>query len=69
MSGSMLAGTAEHRLASIETALSIQSDHDVEEVRAIVEQAERMCFVLDSLQRPHDVSRTTTLNGEPLAPS
>lgn len=66
MSGSILGGTAEHRLVSVETAISIEADHDADTVRSVVDQAERMCFVLDSIERPHTVTRTTTLNGAPL---
>ena len=66
MSGSILAGTAEHRLDSIDTELDVTSDADPDTVAAVVDQAERMCFVLDALERPHSVSRTASLNGQPL---
>jgi len=66
MSGSILAGTAEHRLVSLETMLAIEADHDAEVIRSLVNQAERMCFVLDSVRQPHEVTRTTTLNGSSL---
>lgn len=66
MSGSILAGTAEHRLEGIESALEITADADPEKIAAVVDQAERMCFVLDALQRTHPVDRTTSLNGAPL---
>ena len=66
MSGSILAGTAEHRLESMETSLEISSEADAETIAAMVDQAERMCFVLDALQRSHPVSRTASLNGRPL---
>ena len=66
MAGSILRGTAEHRLDGIETSLAITADADAETIAAMVDQAERMCFVLDSLQRPHSVTRTTLLNGKPL---
>jgi uncharacterized OsmC-like protein len=66
MSGSILAGTAEHRLEGIETSLEITADAEPEKVAAIVDQAERMCFVLDALQRSHSVSQTASLNGQPL---
>lgn len=69
MSGSMIAGTAEHRLQSMETALDITSDADRDTIASIVDQAERMCFVLDALQRSHTVTDTTTLNGQPLQDS
>lgn len=66
MSGSILAGTAEHRLVSLDTHLEIEAGHDVEVIRAVVDQAEKMCFVLDSIERPHAVSRRSSLNGSPL---
>lgn len=66
MSGSILAGTADHRLESIETELDITADADPEKFAAVVDQAERMCFVLDALQRTHSVARTATLNGQGL---
>ena len=61
----MLAGTAEHRLEAIDTALAITAGPDVApaDVASMVQQAERMCFVLDAIQRPHAVTRTTSLNG------
>ncbi len=61
----MLAGTAEHRLEAIDTALAITAGPDIApaDVGAMVEQAERMCFVLDAIQRPNAVTRTTSLNG------
>lgn len=68
MSGSILAGTAEHRLDRVETDLSITAPGaSSETVAAMVDQAERMCFVLDALQRTHTVDRRSALNGEPLA--
>lgn len=66
MSGSILGGTAEHRLDSIDTSLDVTSDADADVIAAVIDQAERMCFVLDALQRPHSVTRTASLNGEPL---
>ena len=63
MSGSILAGTAEHRLVSVETSLEVEADIEAAVMASVVDQAERMCFVLDALQRPHEVTRTTTLNG------
>lgn len=67
MSGSILAGTAEHRLDDVETSLEITSDADPGDIAAAVDQAERMCFVLDALQRSHSVTRAASLNGTPLA--
>lgn len=69
MSGSMLAGTAEHRLVDIETDLSITAEADHDTVAEMVDQAERMCFVLDALHRPHEVTGRVTINGEPVDPA
>lgn len=66
MSGSILAGTAEHRLVSMETHLELEADQDSEVIRSVVDQAERMCFVLNSIEQPHEVQRRSTLNGSPL---
>lgn len=63
MAGSVLAGDAQHRLDSLETDLEIEGDVEVDVVRSIVAQAERMCFVLDAVERPHDVVRRTSVNG------
>ena len=69
MTGSILAGTAEHRLLAMETHLEVEADQDPEVVRSIVAQAERMCFVLDAIERTHEVVRRSSLNGAPLQPS
>ena len=66
MAGSILAGTAEHRLDRIETALEVTAGGDRAAVAEAVAQAERMCFVLDALQRAHTVHRTTTIDGVPV---
>ncbi len=67
MSGSILAGMAEHRLEAIETDLAITAPGaDRADVQAMVAQAERMCFVLDALHRSHSVERRSALNGQPL---
>lgn len=70
MLGSILAGTAEHRVHGIETRLELESPAPAEAVAALVTQAERMCFVLDAVdavRRPHAVTRRVLHNGEPLA--
>ncbi|MEM9563940.1 MAG: hypothetical protein AAGA93_15065 [Actinomycetota bacterium] len=61
----MLAGTAEHRLDGLETDLSITApDVDPDDLASIIDRAERMCFVLDAIERSHAVDRRTTINGE-----
>jgi uncharacterized OsmC-like protein len=64
--GSILADTAEHRLEGIETTLDVTAEGDPAQIAAAVDQAERMCFVLDALQRSHTVTRRSSLNGSPL---
>jgi organic hydroperoxide reductase OsmC/OhrA len=66
--GSILAGTARHGLGGIETRLEIESIAPRSAVAALVDQAERMCFVMDAVQRPHSVQRSVHLNGEHLPP-
>jgi hypothetical protein len=63
MAGSIVAGTARHGLEHIATSLELESSAPREDVTALVGQAERMCFVLDAIQRPHEVPRAVTLNG------
>ncbi|MGI9614300.1 MAG: hypothetical protein ACR2QO_15420 [Acidimicrobiales bacterium] len=63
MSGSMLAGTAEHRLVGIETHLDVSTEHDAATVGALVDQAERMCFVMNAITETHLIATTTTCNG------
>lgn len=66
MSGSILAGSAEHRLVGIETDLAITGDAEPEVLADIVDQAERMCFVLDAINRAHEVTSRVSVNGQPL---
>jgi len=68
MRGSMLAGTAEHRLVGVDTKLDVTTDHDHATVTALVDQAERMCFVMHSITQPHHITTTTTCNGRQLEP-
>ena len=63
MSGSMLAGTARHRLVSIASHLDLKADADRATISAIVDQAERMCFVIDAIENLHTVQRSVTING------
>jgi len=66
MAGSILAGTAKHTLTSMETHLEIEADHDAETIKAIVAQAEQMCFVMDAIEQQHEVTRRSSLNGSRL---
>lgn len=64
MSGSILAGTARHRLDSMATSLEVEADADNQSVAALIDQAERMCFVLDAIESTHEVRRSATANGQ-----
>ncbi len=66
MTGSILADTAQHRLTALETRLVLTSAAPREAVQQLVATAERVCFVLDAIERPHTVHRTILLNGTPL---
>jgi len=66
MTGSILADTVAHRLSALETHLELTAAAPREVVRQLVATAERMCFVLDAIQRPHAVHRTVLVNGAPL---
>jgi organic hydroperoxide reductase OsmC/OhrA len=65
--GSILAGTARHMLSDVQTTLEIESRAPRADVATLVETAEQMCFVMDALQRPHEVARTVMINGVPVA--
>lgn len=68
MTGSILAGTAEHRLGGIETSLNVIAPDDGADIAGIIDQAERMCFVLDALERSNTVNRRSSVNGRALEP-
>ena len=53
--GSILADTASSRLLDVETSLSIESEAPREEIAKLVSTAERLCFLLDTIQNPHEV--------------
>jgi hypothetical protein len=65
MTGSMLAGTASHTLDSLVTHLSVTSEAPDDEVASAIDQAERMCFVLNAITGQHTVQRGYTVNGSP----
>ncbi len=48
----------------MESHLEIKADQDPQTIRAVIETAEKMSFLLDSIERPHEVSvarRSTVL--------
>ena len=50
----------------METHLEIEAAHDAETIKAIVAQADQMCFVMDAIEQPHEVTRRSSLNGSRL---
>ena len=64
--GAILADTAQSRLIDVETALHIDSPAAPEEIAKLVATAERMCFLMDTIRKPHEVRNSISLNGEPL---
>jgi hypothetical protein len=63
MTGSMLAGTAKHSLDSLSTHLTVTSEAPNDAVVSAIDQAERMCFVLNAITGQHSVQRAYTVNG------
>lgn len=64
--GSILADTVKSRLLGIDTALEITTSAPRDEVAKLVSTAERMCFMMDAVQEPHEVRTRVTVNGEVL---
>ena len=65
--GSIGAGNASSRFVDVDTKLELESSADEAVVAAIVDQAERMCFMMDVIRNPQTVNASTTLNGAALA--
>ncbi len=65
--GSILADTVESRLLGINTALDITTSAPREVVSKLVATAERMCFMMDAVREPHEISTRVTVNGDALA--
>ncbi len=66
--GSILADTVESRLLDIDTTLEIATSAPREAVAKLVATAERMCFMMDAVRKPHAVRTRVTVNGEVLEP-
>lgn len=62
--GSIGADTIASELIDVETALDIQSEAPVEKIEKLVKTAERMCFLMDAIRKPHAVTAKVQLNGE-----
>lgn len=64
--GSIAADDVASCLIDVETRLELDSNADPGQVAALVETAERMCFVMDAIRNPRPVSASVWLNGAPL---
>lgn len=64
--GSIHADTVASRLINVETSLNIGSQAPKEAIAKLVATAERMCFLMDTIQKPHEVRNSVSLNGEAL---
>ena len=64
--GSILNDSISSRLIDVETSLDIQSNEPREAIAKLVDTAERMCFLMDAIRRPHELRSITRLNGEPI---
>ncbi len=64
--GSIGADTAKSEMTSVATSLEIESRAPEADVAKLVATAERMCFLMDALRRPHRVEAAVKLNGNPL---
>jgi organic hydroperoxide reductase OsmC/OhrA len=64
--GSIGADDAVSRFLGVETQLELESSANDAEVARLVETAERMCFMMDVIRTPHDVTSTVSLNGAAL---
>ena len=61
--GSIGAGDAASRFIDVDTKLELESSADPARVAAIVDQAERMCFLMDVIRNPQTVNASASLNG------
>lgn len=66
MHGSILRGDAEHRLGDLQTRVDIVSDASEDAIAALLDEADRLCFVTDAIVNAHPVRREVTLNGQVL---
>lgn len=67
--GSVLAETVKAQGLGFETRLEIESNEFTERVAAVVRNAEKGCYVLQSILNPVPVERKVLLNGANLDPT
>lgn len=64
--GSVLQGTVQSNCLGFETRLELESDEPPERIRQLMRNAEHGCFTMQALLAPVTISRSATLNGQPL---
>lgn len=55
-----------NRLVDDDTPLNIDARVPKEEIAKLVATAERMCFLMNTFRKPHEVRNWMSLNGEAL---
>ncbi|NIO10656.1 MAG: hypothetical protein GTO40_22680 [Deltaproteobacteria bacterium] len=66
--GSVLAETVQARGLGFETHLELDSQETPERVAAVVRNAEKGCYVMQTILQPTPVERTFALNGSSFDP-
>ena len=66
--GSVLAETVQARGLGFETRLELESEEPVKQIAAVVRNAEKGCYVLQTILHPVPVERKFVLNGTAFAP-
>jgi uncharacterized OsmC-like protein len=65
--GGRVAGVPNLGVTEIRYEIHIESPEPPERIRALVEEAERHCYVLNTLRRAATIQARVVLNGTPLA--
>lgn len=64
--GSVLQGTIQATCLGFELQLELESEEPPERIRQLMRNAEHGCFTEQALLAPVTITRTATLNGQPL---
>jgi organic hydroperoxide reductase OsmC/OhrA len=64
--GSVLAGTQQGTCNGFFIELSLEADHNVEEIIKLIRLAHRMCFTESALTRTIELKTTHLFNGQPI---
>ena len=64
--GSVLAGTQQGTCKGFSIELSLEGDHNVEDMAELIRMAHRMCFTESALTQAIAVKTSHLFNGEPI---